>query len=66
LTKQKKRVIFGIDFNLLDSLFVEDVDSQQEVFGGELFPTLGYDRFLQTDKEGNPRGVVAIDPRELK
>jgi hypothetical protein len=57
---------FGIDFDLLDSLFVEDVDSQQEVFGGELFPSLGYDRFLQTDKEGNPRGIVAIDPREFK
>ena len=56
---------FGIDFELLDALFVEDTDSQQDVFCGELFPTIGYDRFLQTDKEGNPRGVVALDPREL-
>ena len=56
---------FGLDFELLDALFVEDTDSQQDVFSGELFPTTGYDRFLQTDKEGNPRGVVALDPREL-
>lgn len=56
---------FGLDFDLLDPLFVEDSDSQQDVFCGELFPTIGYDRFLQTDKEGNPRGVVALDPREL-
>jgi hypothetical protein len=56
---------FGLDFDLLDPLFVEDSDSQQDVFCGELFPTVGYDRFLQTDKEGNPRGVVALDPREL-
>jgi hypothetical protein len=88
---------FGLDFDLLDRLFVEDIDSQQEVFGGqdlrshtidggggalrcantpyiwrlcvspsgELFPTIGYDRFLQTDKSGNPKGVVALDPRKL-
>jgi hypothetical protein len=56
---------FGLNFDLLDPLFVEDADSQQDVFCGELFPTMGYDRFLQTDKEGNARGVVALDPREL-
>jgi hypothetical protein len=56
---------FGIDFDLLDPLFVEDIDLQKQVFGGELFPTLGYDCFLQTDKSGNPRGVVALDPRIL-
>ena len=56
---------FGLDFNLLDPLFVEDIDSQPDVFCGELFPTIGYDRFLQTDKIGNPRGVVALDPTEL-
>jgi hypothetical protein len=56
---------FGINFDRLDSLFVEDIDSQQNVFCGELFPTMGYDLFLQTDKLGNPRGVVALDPREL-
>jgi hypothetical protein len=56
---------FGINFDRLDPLFVEDIDSQQDIFCGELFPTMGYDRFLQTDKLGNPRGVVALDPREL-
>ncbi|PSB02331.1 DUF6932 family protein [Merismopedia glauca] len=56
---------FGLDFDLLDPLFVENIDSQQEVFCGELFPTIGYDQFLQTDKSGNPRGVVALDPRKL-
>lgn len=56
---------FGMDFDILDPLFVEDIDLQEQVFGGELFPTLGYDRFLQTDRSGNPRGVVALDPRKL-
>lgn len=56
---------FGLDFDLLDPLFVEDIDSQQDVFCGELFPTTGYDLFLQTDKLGNPRGVIALDPRKL-
>nr|WP_200892478.1 hypothetical protein [Aliterella atlantica] len=44
---------------------MEDIDSQQDVFCGELFPIIGYDLFLQTDKLGNPRGVVALDPRKL-
>jgi hypothetical protein len=56
---------FGLDFDLLDPLFVEDIDSQSDVFYGELFPTIGYDRFLQTDKVGNPRGVVALDPTRI-
>lgn len=56
---------FGLDFDLLDPLFVEDIDSQSDVFCGELFPTIGYDRFLQTDKVGNPRGVVALDPTRI-
>jgi hypothetical protein len=56
---------FGLNFELLDPLFVEDVDSQQGVFCGELFPTVGYDLFLQTDKLGNPRGVVALDPSQI-
>jgi hypothetical protein len=56
---------FGLDFDLLDPLFVEGIDSQSDVFCGELFPTIGYDRFLQTDKVGNPRGVVALDPTRI-
>ena len=52
---------FGLDFDLLNPLFVEDINSQSDVFCGELFPTIGYDRFLQTDKVGNPRGVVALE-----
>ena len=38
---------FGLNFDLLDPLFVEDVDSQSDVFWGELFPTIGYDRFCK-------------------
>jgi hypothetical protein len=56
---------FGLDFELLDPLFIEDIERQLEVFCGELQPTFGYNSFLQRDREGNPRGVVALDPREL-
>ncbi len=56
---------FGLDFDILDPLFVNERDRQSEIFGGELEPTLGYDSFLRRDRAGNPRGVVALDPSEL-
>jgi hypothetical protein len=56
---------FPVDLDLLDRLFAEDVDRQQEVFGGRLFDLPSYEGFFQTDREGRPRGVVALDPREL-
>jgi hypothetical protein len=56
---------FGLDFDILDPLFVNERDLQSETFGGELEPTFGYDSFLQRDRAGNSRGVVALDPTEL-
>lgn len=56
---------FGLDFNILDHLFVNERDYQSEIFGGELEPTVGYDSFLRRDRAGNSRGVVALDPTEL-
>jgi hypothetical protein len=56
---------FGLDGEILDPLFAEEMDGQSEIFGGELQPTFGYDSFLQRDRAGNPRGVVALDPTEL-
>jgi hypothetical protein len=56
---------FGLDFNLLDSLFLEDVESQMEVFGGTLFSPPSYEGFFQTDREGRPKGVIVLDPQEM-
>lgn len=56
---------FGIDFDVLDSIFSEEIDRQPEVFGGEFRFTFGFDGFLQTDKDGNPRGVVEFNPQDL-
>jgi hypothetical protein len=56
---------FGLDLNLLDSLFLEDVESQLEVFGGTLFSPPSYEGFFQTDREGRPKGVIVLDPQEM-
>jgi hypothetical protein len=56
---------FGLNGEVLDPLFVEETDRQSEIFGGELQPTFGYDSFLQKDRAGNSKGVVALDPTEL-
>lgn len=56
---------FNLNFELLDALFVEDEQSQQEVFGGELKPLVNFEGFLRSDREGRPKGVVALDPSKL-
>lgn len=58
---------FGLDFEAIDPIFIDRdrIERQQEVFGGELQFTFGYDRFLQTDREGNPRGVIELNPQDL-
>jgi hypothetical protein len=35
------------------------------VIGGELRADPRFQGFLQTDREGNPRGIVGLDPRGL-
>jgi hypothetical protein len=40
---------FGLDLDILDPLFLEDVESQMEVFGGTLFSPPSYEGFFQTD-----------------
>jgi hypothetical protein len=56
---------FGLDLDILDRLFLEDVESQIEVFGGTLFDPPNYQGFFQTDREGRPKGVIALDPQEM-
>jgi hypothetical protein len=58
---------FGLNFETLDPIFIDrdEIERQQEVFGGELQFTFGYDRFLQTDRDGNPRGVIELNPQDL-
>jgi hypothetical protein len=56
---------FDLDLDKLDPLFVDKMDEQQEVFGGRLFDLPNYESFFQTDREGRPKGVIALDPKEL-
>jgi hypothetical protein len=48
----------------LDPIFF-DFDNkraaQKARFGGELFPATGFKEFFQQDRDGNPKGIVAID-----
>ena len=55
----------NIDYDLLDPIFDEDLTAQQDRFGGELLADPIFQGFFQTDRDGNPRGIIAIDPREL-
>ena len=71
----------NVDYDLLDPIFDEDLNVQQDRFGGELLADPIFQgcllrphadvksawavRFFQTDRDGNPRGIVALDPREL-
>ena len=55
----------SINDELLDPIFDEDIMAQQNRFGGELRADPIFQGFLQTDRDGNPRGIVALDPREL-
>jgi hypothetical protein len=56
---------FGLDLNILDPLFLEDVESQMEVFGGTLFDPPSYEGFFQTDREGRPKGAIVLDPKQM-
>ncbi len=56
---------FGLNLDILDSLFLEDVESQMEVFGGTLFDPPSYEGFFQTDRQGRPKGVIVLDPQEV-
>jgi hypothetical protein len=56
---------FGLDLDILDPLFLEDVESQMEVFGGTLFGPPSYEGFFQTDREGRPKGAIVLDPQEM-
>jgi hypothetical protein len=55
----------NLDYDLLDPIFDEDLLIQKERFGGELFADSIFQGFLQTERDGNPRGIIALDPRDL-
>jgi hypothetical protein len=55
----------NIDYDLLDTIFDEELTTQQERFGGELLGDPVFQGFLQTDRDGVSRGIIALDPREL-
>lgn len=56
---------FGLDPSILDPLFLEDTESQMTVFGGILFDPPNYEGFFQTDRDGRPKGVIVLDPKEM-
>lgn len=56
---------FGLDLNILDRLFLEDTKLQFEILGGTLFEPPNYEGFFQTDREGRPKGVIVLDPKEM-
>jgi hypothetical protein len=56
---------FALDLDTLDRLFLEDSESQMVVFGGILFDPPFYEGFFQTDRDGRPKGVVVLDPKEM-
>jgi hypothetical protein len=56
---------FGLNLDILDPLFLEDIESQMEVFGGTLFDPPSYERFFQTDRAGQPKGAIVLDPQEM-
>jgi hypothetical protein len=52
----------SIDENLLDSIFLNsDLEAQKARFGTELVFGSNRAGFFQTDRSGNPQGIVAID-----
>jgi hypothetical protein len=67
----------GVDPTLLDPElldFDEARAAQKAKYGGELFPANGaadpagraFLEFFQVDREGRPKGIVAIDPGALR
>jgi hypothetical protein len=53
-----------VDLYSLDPVF-DSAATQQDRFGGDLKPNPNFVGFFQTDRDGNSRGVVEIDPREV-
>jgi Family of unknown function (DUF6932) len=67
----------GVDPTLLDPVLLDFHDAraaQKERFGGELFPASSaadpagraFVDFFQVDREGRPKGIVAINPGALR
>ena len=53
-----------VDLYSLDPVF-DSAAAQQDRCGGDLKPNPNFVGFFQTDRNGNSRGVVEIDPREV-
>ena len=55
----------NLDYDLLDPIFDEELTAQQERFGGELLSDPIFQGFLQTDRDGVPRGIIALNPKKI-
>ena len=53
-----------VDLDSLDPVF-DSAAAQQDRFGGDLKPNPNFIGFFQTDRDGNSRGIVEIDPLEV-
>jgi hypothetical protein len=55
---------FCIDYGAIDEIF-DDYKAQKSKFGGVLISDGAFHGFFQTDRNSNPKGIVAIDPSEF-
>ncbi len=55
--------LFGINENVIDPIFMQpDLEAQRTIFSGELVPNATMVGFFQTDINGNPKGIIVLDP----
>ena len=55
--------LFGINENTIDPIFIQpNLAAQRTRFYGELVPNAAMAGFFQTDINGNPKGIIVIDP----
>ena len=66
----------GVDPDLLDEVLLDFSNARaamKQKYGGEMFPAGSpaapgktFSAFFQLDREGRPKGIVRIDPRDVR
>jgi hypothetical protein len=66
----------GVDLDLLDPVLLDFSNSRAAMkrkYGGEMFPTSSmaapgkvFREFFQQDRQGRVKGIIQIDPRDIK
>lgn len=55
----------ALERNAPTLLKLTNQEEQKAEYGGVLFPSMDFEEFFQQDREGNPKGIVAIDLNSL-